>query len=582
MIHLGEDGTGRRVKVSLEHLVESRLLVQANSGAGKSWTLRRILEQSFGEVQHIVLDPEGEFASLREKYDYVLAGRGGDTPAEPRSAKLLARRLLELGVSAIVDIYELRAHERVRFVRVFLETLVEAPKTLWHPLLVVVDEAHVYCPQTGSAESADAVKDLTTRGRKRGFCAILATQRLAKLHKDAAAELNNKLIGRSSLDVDMRRASEELGFTSREDQQQLRSLRPGEFFAFGPAISDVVTRVTIGGVETSHPKIGTRYLATPPPPTEKVKKLLAELADLPAEAEQEIRDLAAAKQTIAGLRRELTTAGKGGADEAEVRRRVQEGVSLLQETVNELEGDKEGLRVEVERLEAAIKEAAGGLQAAVDGTTPIAPRPPVRERPPSVPKPPPPVPEGPPPAAATSAWEERREGAPTSAETWESLEGLRPGAVRILREAARRHPATWTRSQLATLTRFTASGGTYTTYIGDLRRRGLIEVSGKEVVVTAAGLAAVGEVPATPTTHAEVMEVWRGALRPGAYRMLEAVVDAGEAGLSREELAEITGFTASGGTYTTYLGVLRRNGLVEQVQKVVRALPVLWPELVPA
>ena len=114
--------------LDLPRLIDSRMLVAANSGGGKSWCLRRLLEQSHGAVQHLVLDPEGEFASLRERFDYVLAAKhGGDTAAEPRAAGLLAQRLLELGVSAIVDLYELKAHERVRFVRGFLEALVDAP-----------------------------------------------------------------------------------------------------------------------------------------------------------------------------------------------------------------------------------------------------------------------------------------------------------------------------------------------------------------------------------------------------------------------------------------------------------------------
>ena len=146
---------GDGLPIDISRLIETRLLLQANSGAGKSWALRRILEQTHGTVQHLVIDPEGEFASLREKFDYVLAARsGGDTAADPRTAKLLAERLLELGVSAILDIYELKPHERVRFVRLFIDALVDAPKALWHPVLVVIDEAHVYCPEKGEAESA--------------------------------------------------------------------------------------------------------------------------------------------------------------------------------------------------------------------------------------------------------------------------------------------------------------------------------------------------------------------------------------------------------------------------------------------
>ncbi len=84
----------------------------------------------------------------------------------------MARRILELHASAIVDLYELKNGEPVRFARLFLKALMDDPKSLWHPCMVVID--------------------LCTRGRKRGFSAVLATQRLSKLHKDAAAETLNK------------------------------------------------------------------------------------------------------------------------------------------------------------------------------------------------------------------------------------------------------------------------------------------------------------------------------------------------------------------------------------------------------
>src|SRR4051812_16917050 len=111
--------------MDLERVLLSRVLLQANSGGGKSWALRRILEQTHGRVQQLVLDIDGEFHTLREKYDYVLVAKtGGDTLADPRSAPLLARRLLELGVSAILDLYELKADDRIKFARRFLEALI--------------------------------------------------------------------------------------------------------------------------------------------------------------------------------------------------------------------------------------------------------------------------------------------------------------------------------------------------------------------------------------------------------------------------------------------------------------------------
>jgi len=70
-----------------------------------------------------VIDPEGELYTLREKYDYVLAGKGGDYPATPATAELLARRLLEHGCSAVIDVSELKPRQKVRFVRLFLVAL---------------------------------------------------------------------------------------------------------------------------------------------------------------------------------------------------------------------------------------------------------------------------------------------------------------------------------------------------------------------------------------------------------------------------------------------------------------------------
>lgn len=305
--------------LNLERLIETRLLIQASSGAGKSWCLRRILEQTHGKVQQIVIDPEGEFASLREKFDYVLVARnGGDAIADPKLARILAVRLLELGVSAILDIYELPPRDRVAFVKQFVDALVNAPRKLRHQLLVVLDEAHVFCPQKGDAESAQAVIDLCSRGRKRGFCPILATQRLSKLNKDAAAEMVNKLIGRTGLDVDAARAIEELGMVRAEGRAALRTLEAGEFFAYGPALTMAVERIRIGPVQTTHPKSGSRIDPKPPPPSAAIRDLLPKLGDLPKEAAEEMGMVLRIQAENAELRRELHAAKRPGATKADL------------------------------------------------------------------------------------------------------------------------------------------------------------------------------------------------------------------------------------------------------------------------
>lgn len=328
------DGGGNAV-IDVKTFVVTRMLVQANSGAGKSYLLRRLLEQTAGLIQQIIIDREGEFSSLREKFDYIIASpRGGDALAHPKTAQLLARRLLETGVSAIIDISELKKHEQQTFVRLHFDALIAAPKTLWRPLMVVLDEAHLFCPEKGSAEASGAVIDMATLGRKRGFALVAATQRIAKFNKDAAAELLNKLIGRTGLDIDVKRAADELGLPPKEAKATLRNLPPGHFFCYGPAISPDVRTVTIGEVQTTHPKPGQRRPGAPPKPTSAIKAILPQLADLPKEAEQEARSIEDLKRELSAARRELSQAKKDGPTitkaelAAEYKRGYGEGESL--------------------------------------------------------------------------------------------------------------------------------------------------------------------------------------------------------------------------------------------------------------
>jgi Helicase HerA, central domain len=301
--------------IDVDALLRTRMLVQANSGKGKSWLLRRLAEQFFGKVQVIIIDPEGEFATLREKFGYVLVGKGGETPADPRSSALVSQKLLELRASAVCDLYELKPATRHEWVQRFLDAMIDSPKNLWHSCIVIVDEAHVYCPEKGAGESiaSEAMIGLATRGRKRGFSCIFATQRLGKLRKDAAAELLNVMIGGTFIDIDRKRAADALGVYGKKDQHKffddIKVLERGSFYALGPAISDTRILVKVGPVETTHPEAGSsKHAAEPPPAPEKVKSMLPKLADLPKTAEDKARTEAELKKEIRELKSQLRSA----------------------------------------------------------------------------------------------------------------------------------------------------------------------------------------------------------------------------------------------------------------------------------
>jgi len=71
-IQIGTDQHGQAISLDIEELLATRLLVQGNSGSGKSHLLRRLLEESAGIVQQIVIDPEGDFVSLAELFPHIV------------------------------------------------------------------------------------------------------------------------------------------------------------------------------------------------------------------------------------------------------------------------------------------------------------------------------------------------------------------------------------------------------------------------------------------------------------------------------------------------------------------------------
>lgn len=558
---------GEGVTCDLTKLLVSRLLIQANSGGGKSRTIRRILEQTYGHVQQIILDTEGEFATLREKFDYIYAAKsGGDTAVEPRAAKLLAERLLKLGVSAILDLSELKATPRIQFVRYFLEALMEAPKELWHPVLIILDEGHTYCPQNGEAESAAAVIDTATRGRKRSFCLIIATQRLSKLHKDAAAELNNKMIGRTGLDVDMNRAADELGFATKDQKRELRALEPGRFFIFGPALPVGVNTVLMGPVQTRHPEPGSKLAFTPPPPTAKIKALLPQLKDLPAEAEERHKSFEDVRKENAQLRRQLTLAERAAPTKVEtkvVQSRVEVPV-LTPADLRRLETAAEKISkvgadvtAVVHTLNVRIYEIGKGAPGKAAPTVVQAPH-------------------------RTVTQVKTTRPAPAPAATV-PVEGLTGPEQRILDAIA------WCESiaildpekpAVAFLAGYTYGGGAFGNPCGMLRRKGLVRyLSGDRIALTEEGRS-LADGPEQAATNAALQEAVLDALpRPEAKILRVLLEDGAPKTLAKAELAERAGYSPEGGAFGNPLGRLRSLGLVDYPEKNhARARDLLFPE----
>jgi len=241
------------VRVDIEELLATRLLVQGNSGSGKSHLLRRLLEESAHLVQQVIIDPEGDFVSLAEPFGHVAIDASAYAGEE---IARLASRIRRHRASVVLALDGLEMEAQMRCAALFLNTLFDAPREEWYPALVVVDEAQVFAPAAAGDVtdevrrlSLSAMTNLMCRGRKRGLAGIIATQRLAKLAKNVAAEASNFLMGRTFLDIDMQRAADLLGMERRQ-AEQIRDLARGHFLGLGPAISRRPVAVRIGDVQT--------------------------------------------------------------------------------------------------------------------------------------------------------------------------------------------------------------------------------------------------------------------------------------------------------------------------------------------
>jgi hypothetical protein len=572
--------TKNTIKIDLDEIIKSRALFQANSGGGKSYLLRKFLEESNGKVQQLIIDPEGEFKTLKEKYDYLLVSKedSADIKLETRHAGLLARKLMETGASAILDLYELNPFDRIKFVKAFVEALVNLPKNLWHPCIIVIDEIHTFAPENakGSSESLQAVADLASRGRKRGYALIGATQKLSKFHKDVAAELNTKFTGRCILDIDQKRAAAELGM---KDYTELRNLK-NEFYAFGPAISGTPILVKAYKVKTRHEDIGSSK-PIQSASQNKINKLKESFKDLPAEAEHELKTIEDYKKKVTDLSLELRSmknhtnhtnhisnesiikaeqiAFQKGINEAERKfikfeTDLKSNIKTLKPTLTRISnygkeiGKLEDINAEIDKIintKLDIKLSGSTKKYQTEIMT--------KEI-----KPP--------------AFLQLKD----LQIDYNGIDAPRGGAMRILKACAKFYPYTVSRNRACLLAEMSPNSGSTATYLSELKSKELITNGGDGFCCTELGVKIVGDVETLPQSHESMLNMWLGKLSGKEKDMLKTLCEIYPQSLSKEGLAEKVGMAMSG-SFSTYLSTLRSNSLIKSIDGMLQASEELFP-----
>lgn len=585
-------------------IVTSVAAVLANRGSGKSSVAHRMVELMYeAGLPVVVLDVKGDWWGIRTSADgkgaglpfVIFGGDHYDVPLEPTAGELLADLIVDDRIPAVLDLSHMSKTQAREFATAFAERLYRRNRD---PLHVVIEEADVLVPQRATSDTARllaAMEDIAKRGRHRGLGLLCLTQRPQEVAKSVLDMVETLVLLRITGPRSIKAVQDWISVNADQDATTARdviaslpSLPVGEGWVWSPGYLRILQRARFPMFSTfdSHatPKPGQARVTPKVRADIDLEKLGREIAatrerarDNDPRALRSERDAARVELAAALQRVEIATEALARSESA-LSERSQELDTLrhenaeLQARFNHHPAAIESLRTAAELVESALSTIAPAValpaqperrQTASRQLPEVLPGPPadpgdesrsVRERSP----------------AQTMTSEEPAASPPVTTDAAK----FRAGAQRMIEALARMAPLRMTKAQWATVARMKHTGGSWSTYLGELRRAGLLDEDATGYTLSEAGWKYLGQRPA-PLNPYELQQHYLGILRAGAARMLQTVMDAYPNGLTREQIADRAHVAVSGGSFSTYLGELRRNGLIEQRDDLVFATRIL-------
>lgn len=566
--------------------VTQTFAILAKRGSGKTYTALVLMEEMIKAGMHVVIvDPVGVCWGLRAAADgehpglpiVVMGGDHGDVPLEVSVGEIIADFVIDERQSVVLDLSLFRKGEQARFVTDFAERLYQRNR---NPLHLLLDEADAFAPQRpmkGQERMLGAIEDIVRRGRARGLGVSLVTQRAAVLNKDVLTQVEVLVALRTIAPQDREAIDAWIRVHGTPEQRNvlmtsLPSLPIGTAWVWSPGWLDLFQQIHVRARETfdssATPKVGEQRIAPKALAPVDLTHLRERIASTIEQAKSS--DPKFLRARIGELERQLQQRETKADQVREVVKRVevpvfQQGeVERLEQALKSLVEAKTGVERIVQEIQAVMPSA---LQVEQKAQMQVAPSP------------------APPASAQAGPPSQRRKQtkldlAPLSIQSpnHDEKQSLRAGERKMLEVLARHYPMKMTRAQMGYLAGYVASGGTFGSYIGTLKRNGLIaEPARGEVVITPAGLSYLGlDKPPEPQSSEAFINMWREALRLGERKMLDALIDAYPGTLTREELATQAEMALTGGTFGSYLGTLRRNGLIEVNQDRICASAIFF------
>lgn len=239
-----------------DSLVGQRIAILGMSGSGKSNTTAVILEEAL--ERHIpltIVDMEGEYLSLKDRYPIVIAGRKPTdalamehSPIDLEIQLNQAEKLAELSflrpVSLILDLSDFDLEEANEFLLAYFQRLWKLIRVKRRPYLIVLEEASELIPQSGGDPALKSIiKTLAARGRKKGLTLVVINQRATNIEKNILTQATMLFLHYVSYPNDIKMYQEIIPLPSRDVEAIIRKLAPGDaLFFFNRQVQQIHVR----------------------------------------------------------------------------------------------------------------------------------------------------------------------------------------------------------------------------------------------------------------------------------------------------------------------------------------------------
>lgn len=549
--------------------IEKHIAVVGKTGSGKTYAAKSIVERLVaGGRQVCVIDPTSAWWGLRLGRDgkcrgleriVIIGGEKADVPLAPRSGEAVALLVTQQGASVVIDTGGLGVGEYTQWFTDFASALY---RTIKAPLHLVIDEAHQFMPQAKvpdpqASRMLHAGNRLMSGGRSRGIRAMLITQRPAKLHKDSLTCADTLVAMRVLAPQDRSAVKDWIDGCGDQVQgkkvlDSLAQLQCGEGWVWFPE-GGHLERVKFPRITTYDSSAAPTHGGKDAPKPGEID--LTEVSKALAEAvkEAEANDPKRLRAEISRLQSELSKASK-----TQLAPRAAAPTGVPTKTIQSV---ARVVGIALDKCERAIEVARSAMEIAPATKF-------IREQLASITKDLPVAGSSAGAAVAIHAPRQQASRAPSSGE-------MVGGGLRRMLIALAQRPQGLSAEQLGIRAGMRNGSGTWTAYLGRARRDGWIEGTSDRLRITDAGLASLGEFDPLPT-GAELLAYWSRELGGGAARMLNALADVYPDSMTGDQLGAAAEITTGSGTFTAYLGRLRRLELVTGRSDALRASDELF------